>query len=68
MSQLPEAFDNKTDKQPADFASVASPEDYQQLLLAYQRIRQERDILHRALMAFRLSKTHRRSSHLSHTD
>ena len=62
MSQLPEAFDNKMDKQPADFASVAAPEVYQQLISAYQRIRQERDILHRALRAFRLGKVQRQSS------
>lgn len=59
MSQLPATFDNKTDKQSADFASVAAPEDYQQLMLAYQRIRQERDILHRALRALRLGKVQR---------
>ena len=64
MEPLPEARSGAitpADKLPPGTASTVSPEDYQQLLLSYQRIEQERDILYRALRAFSQSK-HRQSS------
>ena len=68
MSQLPDKAQNDMGKQPAESKATVSLGDYQQLLLAYQSIRQERDMLSQVLRAFRLNQSHRQFPSLKHKD
>lgn len=58
MNQRPEALEKEQEKQSNETEPPVSSVEYQRLLLAYQSVRQERDMLRKALLVLQLSRAY----------